>query len=86
MARVKLEIQTVDGEQVPTIIAECMKCGNSIAVVERDYLLSRPLRCSRCNHERSLSYREYVVTCDSIAPQLLAHSAARLDKKIHRLH
>ena len=76
----KLEMQSIAGEETPTIIAECLKCGGAISVRERDFLLSRPLHCRSCNHERFLSYREYVVTFDSIAPRLLAHSVSRLDK------
>lgn len=76
----KLEMQKIAGEETPTIIAECLKCGGAISVRERDFLLSRPLQCRGCNHERFLSYREYVVTFDSIAPRLLAHSVSRIDK------
>lgn len=77
----KLEMHNIEGVDTPTIIVECMKCGGSIAVRERDFMLSRPLHCLGCNHERFISYREYVVTFNSIAPSLLAHSISRFCKK-----
>ncbi|GAM09813.1 hypothetical protein OR1_02095 [Geobacter sp. OR-1] len=76
----KLELRNIAGEDTPTIVAECMKCGGAIAVLERDFMMSRPLHCHRCNHERFLSYREYVVTFDSMAPRLLAYSVLRIGK------
>lgn len=76
----KLEMQKIEGVDTPTIIAECLKCGSAISVRERDFMLSRPLQCNGCNHKRFLSYREYVVTFDSIAPRMLAHSIQRIDK------
>jgi DNA-directed RNA polymerase subunit RPC12/RpoP len=82
----KLEMRKIAGEETPTIIAECMECGEAIDVLERDFMMSRPLHCSRCNHERFLSYREYVVTFDSIAHKLLAFSVSRIDKGDNCLH
>lgn len=84
----KLEMQKIAGEETPTIIAECLKCGGAISVLERDFMLSKPLHCRRCHHERFLSYREYIVTFDSIAPRLLAHSISRIDRgdSCHRRH
>ena len=85
----KLEMKNVAGEEIPTIIAECLKCGGPIAVRECDFMLSRPLQCRCCHHERFLSYREYVTTFDSIAPKLLAYSVSRIDTRgscRHRHH
>ena len=83
----QLEMQNIAVEEIPTIIVECISCGGSIAVRERDFMLSRPLHCCRCHHDRFLSYREYVVTFDSLAPQLLAHSISRMDRRtIHHRH
>ncbi|MBT0665431.1 hypothetical protein KI809_14075 [Geobacter pelophilus] len=76
----KLEMRNIAGEDTPTIIAECLKCGGAIAVRERDFLMSRPLQCCCCHHERFLSYREYVQTFDSMAPRLLAYSVSRIGK------
>ena len=76
----RLEIHTIAGEETPTVIAECLECGSIIAVRERDFLFSRPLHCNLCHHERTLSYREFILICDAIAPQLLAHSVSRLGK------
>lgn len=75
----KLEMQKIAGEEVPLIIAECRECGGAIAVTERDFKLSRPLQCRSCHNQRFLSYREFVTTVDSIAPQLLAYSVSRID-------
>lgn len=75
----KLEMQKVAGEEVPLIVAECLKCGGAIAVKECDFKISRPLQCRCCHHQQFLSYREYVTTVDSIAPQLLAYSVSRID-------
>jgi hypothetical protein len=82
----KLEMRKIAGEETPTIIAECMECGGAIDVLERDFMISRPLHCSCCNHERFLSYREYVVAFDSIAHKLLAFSVSRIDKGDSSLH
>lgn len=75
----KLEFKNISGEKIPTIIVECVQCGSGIEVREREFMLSRPIHCSSCHNERNLSYREYVITYDSIAPQLLAHTISRFD-------
>lgn len=75
----KLEFKNISGERIPTIIVECVECGNGIEVIEREFMLSRPVHCNSCHKERNLSYREFVVTYDSIAPQLLAHTISRFD-------
>lgn len=81
----KLEFRYISGEQIPTIIVDCVECGNDIEVKERDFRLSRPLHCDSCHNERSLSYREYVITSNAIAPQLLAHTISRFDRnRTHR--
>jgi len=77
----KLEIKNISGEQVPTVIADCTQCGGAISVRERDFLFSRPLHCNACNHVRTLSYREYVLACNSLAPQLLEYSISRMAKR-----
>ena len=84
----KLEMKTIAGEEVPTIVVECARCGSGIAVRERDFMMSRPLHCCACHHDRFLSYREYVLTFDSVAPQLLAFSVSRMERGSahHRRH
>jgi len=77
----KLQMQKIAGKETPTIIAECLECGGAISVLERDFMLSRPLHCHCCNHERFLSYREYVVTFDTIAHKLLAFSVSKIDNQ-----
>jgi hypothetical protein len=86
MSPLKLEIKTISGEPVPTIIAECIHCGDPISVIERDFLYSRPLHCSNCNHDHTMSYREYVTTFSSLGPELLAFSRTRLTKTIPFRH
>lgn len=75
-----LEFHKIAEEEIPTVIAECDACGGVIQIPERDFLLSRPLDCSSCHHQRYLSYREYVTLADAFAAQLLNYAIARWNR------
>ncbi len=76
----RLEFHKISGEEIPTVVTQCGACGEEIEVPEREFLLSRPLDCSRCHYQRFLSYREYVTLADAFAAQLLNYTIARLDR------
>ncbi|MBT0654337.1 hypothetical protein [Geomobilimonas luticola] len=75
-----LEFHKIAEEEVPTVIAQCDACGGVIHIPERDFLLSRPLDCTSCHHQRYLSYREYVTLADAFAAQLLNYTVARWNR------
>ena len=73
----RLELRTIGSEQVPSVITECTHCGREISVPERDFLMTRPLGCTNCNHQTNISYREYVTLCNSFGHLLLAHAITK---------
>lgn len=73
----RLEFHTIAGEDVPTVVAPCNRCGGDIFIRQRDFLLSRPLDCDYCHHQRYLSYREFITFADAIAFRLLHRAVSR---------
>lgn len=74
----QLEFRHIAGEEVAIIVLDCTVCGGRIPIPEREMKTSTPVRCSSCNNARHLSYREYVMITDKIAPQLLEHAVIKL--------
>ena len=73
----RLEFQKIADKEMPTVVAECDRCGGDIPIPEKDFRFSRPLDCGFCHHQRFLSYREFVTFADAIACKLLHMAAIR---------